>query len=155
MNIPFLFFTSEQIIDSHLRYSDIFYFMFSTFVQTKVRPKKSGTDEGQRHLLMYGEIEESIPCACHTAVNSNKFIRCGLYVTNLAAEPHERWPKVTAIQYCMKIVKTRVQPCIGTDPQVISQKSVITDPYIVLQGVGTLTVDDDNQFDSSDFIGDS
>ena len=62
MNIPFLFFTSEQIIDSHLRYSDIFYFMFSTFVQTKVRPKKSGTDEGQRHLLMYGEIEECIPC---------------------------------------------------------------------------------------------
>ena len=63
MKIPFLFFTYEQIIDSHLRYSDIFYFMFSTFVQTKVRPKKSGTDEGQRHLLMYGEIGECIPCA--------------------------------------------------------------------------------------------
>ena len=63
MNIPFLFFTSEHIFDSQLRYSDIFYFMFSTFVQTKVRPKKSGTDEGQRHLFMYGEIEECIPCA--------------------------------------------------------------------------------------------
>jgi len=62
MNFSFLFFTSEHRFDSQLRYSDIFYFMFSTFVQTKVRPKKSGTDEGQRHLLMYGEIEECIPC---------------------------------------------------------------------------------------------
>ena len=62
MNFSFLFFTSEHRFDSQLRYSDIFYFMFSTFVQTKVRPKKSGTDDGQRHLLMYGEIGECIPC---------------------------------------------------------------------------------------------
>ena len=70
MNFPFLLFTSEHIFDSHSRYSDIFYFMFSTFVQTKVRPKKSGTDEGQRHLFMYGEIEECIPCAPGTPLEA-------------------------------------------------------------------------------------
>ena len=56
MNFSFLFCTSEHRFDSQLRYSDIFYFMFSTFVQTKVRPKKSGTDEGQRQKPKFSSI---------------------------------------------------------------------------------------------------
>ena len=72
MNFSFLFFPSEHRFDSQLRYSDIFYFMFSTFVQTKVRPKKSGTDEGQRHLLMYGEIKECIPWGANCSQPSHR-----------------------------------------------------------------------------------